>query len=752
MFSPVEIKQTRWWMTVAEIPGGIAWAGIGVTYLTGFFLLLNADSFQIGLISAIPAICSLAAILGGYFLAHLKSRRIWVIVLLVLFYFVHVFLGAIPLLFRGWTPASQVLLGLSALAVGYALLKIQEVFWYPWASEIIPEGQRGNFFGRLMIMGTLVTMPFSYVIGRYLDHANNATGFLVVFGVSGAVGALSVIAYAMVPDTRGGTGEGNSFRLSDMAVPFRDGDFRKFLLFAGTNVFAGGLCGPFTTVFMLEQLKLSFTLVALFGILLSFFFIVFVVVWGYLVDKYGSRPVLLLCSAPSLLIYLMWIFNAPDRYYLVPVAHACAGITTAGIGVALQNQLMGVSTGKHSASYLAVYQVVTGLVGFAAPLLGGVVVAYHKDFHLGLPGLVVGKYQVLFGMAGVLSLLPLFFIMRLKEPRGKPAMFILRSMLLVNPVKLAMHLFAYHRSYGEKERLSATVGLGSTGSPMVISELVNTLDDPIYFVRREAALALGRIGDRDAVMPLIAKLSDENANIQHEAAWALGGIRDGVSVPPLLECLRSVDPKLRGFAATALGEIGASAAIEPLLERLEGSNDVFETTCVANALSRLGYKKALWKTLEKLVASDQPVVRRQLSVSLGDLLGEQGTFYRLLNHEERVYGLEVRRLLMRMGRAVERRWKPKLGTASAAKAVESFKLIEKLYGEKRYADALREVVAVSDLLFGQEMHRYNPTQETGRRFISELLTRNEALGNRVYWEECLVSIYALSLIFEATQV
>ena len=173
---------------------------------------------------------------------------------------------------------------------------------------------------------------------------------------------------------------------------------------------------------------------------------------------------------------------------------------------------------------------------------------------------------------------------------------------------------------------------------------------------------------------------------------------------------------------------------------------------MANALSRLGYKKALWKTLEKLVSSDLPIVRRQLSVSLGDLLGEQGKFYRLLNREERVYGLEVKRLLSRMGRTINRRWKPKLGEATAGNAIEGFKRIEELYGEKKYPEALDEIVSVSNLLLGQEMHRYNPLQETVRRFLHELKDRNKQLGNRVYWEECLVSIYALSLLFEATQV
>jgi len=74
-----------------------------------------------------------------------------------------------------------------------------------------------------------------------------------------------------------------------------------------------------------------------------------------------------------------------------------------------------------------------------------------------------------------------------------------------------------------------------------------------------------------------------------------------------------------------------------------------------------------------------------------------------------------------------------------------------LYGERQYVESLRQVVAVCDLLFGREYHRYNDFQVVGRKFLHELMSQNEALGNRVYWEECLLSIYGLSLIFAATQ-
>lgn len=750
MFTPLEIKKVKRWLMMAEIPGGIAWSGLGITYLAGFFLTLKASSFQIGLLSAIPSICSLFAIFGGWLLGHTRLWRNWNIAFLTMGYLGVATLGLVPYLAGSISAAIQIQIALVILVGVYALFQTHGVFWYPWVSEIIPEGQRGFFFGQLIVAGALFGMPCNYLIGRYLDLHKEPAGFCTVFIICGLVGTLAGLMYRQIPDTRSKPQTDGPSLMNQITTVLRDISFRKFMLFAFTYTLAAGAIGPFASVFMIETLRIPYTWIAVFVILHSFFYIVFSIVWGYLVDKYGSRPILLLCCVPLAVVCFLWVLNTPNRYFIVPVIHIIAGIISAGITIALQNLIMNFSSRQHSAAYLTVFQIVTGLIGFAAPLLGSAVVLLGRDLNLHLLGYSIGRYHVLFGLVGLLSFLPLFFITQIHEPGGKSAWFVLRNILMVNPLNLAFRLFAYHHSFDEKTRLNATLGLGRTGSPIVVNELVNTLDDPIYFVRREAALALGRIGDRDAVMPLIAKMSDECANIQYEAAWALGNIKDGQSIAPLLKCLQGPDPKLRGYAAMALGEIGAAAAIDPLLERLENGQDAFETTCAASALSRLGYKKALWKTLEKLVASDQPVVRRQLTVSLGDMLGEQGSFYRLLTHEERVYGEEVSRILNRMTRILSKKRKTNFDPAHCARKVESLKQIEIFYAEKRYLETLREVVSVSDLLFGPKNHRYHETQEVGHRFLHELLSQNEVLGNRVYWEESLVSIYALKLIFETT--
>jgi len=231
MLSPVEIKHAKRWMIFAEIPAGISWAGIGITYLTGFFLALKASTFQIGLLTAIPALCSLASVFGSYLLWYWRGRKLCNVIMLFLFYLSHAFLGAVPCLFHFLAPSQQVLLALLILAGAYILIKIQEVFWYPWISDIVPEGQRGAFFGRLSITSTLIAMPVSFIIGKYLDHRNDLVAFLIVFGICGVIGTLGAMAYTRIPDVPNAGRPQQPSIFGQLVIPLRDRQFRSFLLF-----------------------------------------------------------------------------------------------------------------------------------------------------------------------------------------------------------------------------------------------------------------------------------------------------------------------------------------------------------------------------------------------------------------------------------------------------------------------------------------------------------------------------------------
>lgn len=751
MLTPVEIKKTKRLLILAELPSGAAVSGIGITFLTGYFLSIKAGNAQIALLGAIPAACSLAAIFGGWLLGHTRNWRNWIILLLLLFFSGHILLGLMPALFPDMGMSFRIRSALVILTCAYACLKIQEVFWYSWASRIIPDGQRGSFFGKLLITATLVGIPCVYFIGKALDKYPGQKSFETVFVICGITGLLAGIVYTRTPRVKPPAESGAQSILSQILIVSKDAIFRRFLFFVLTYTLASALCGPFISVYMIDVLKIPFKTIAIFGIFQSTAFILFSMIWGYLVDKYGSKPVLFINCVPLAGVLLLWIFNTPSNYYLAGIIHVLNGMILAGVAVSLHNQIMRFSSLENQAAYQTMYQVVVGALGFCAPMIGGAILSMLKGKSMTAFGMELGPFHLLFLIAALAALIPLFFIKRLNEPHGRKASSVLRSIVAANPFMVALRLFTYHRSLDENSRLHAIAGLGHTRSPVVVSELINTLDDPNYFVRREAALSLGRIKDTEAIGPLLVKLADELANIQQESAWSLGNIRAVESIAPLIECLNGKDLKLRGYAAMALGEIGASAAIEPLMHLLEKSNDLFEITSAASALSLLGYQKALWKTLEKLVSSEQPLARRQLTVSLADLIGKHGDFYRLLTREERVYGEGVGNILGKTSRKIDKKWRDGLCDEQYRLVKDNVRNIEKYYNEKQYADVLREVVALCSGLFGPQLHKYMEIQEKGITVIREILSQNISGGKVISWEESLVSVYIFELVFNSVK-
>lgn len=751
-YPPLQVKKNIRLLLRGHFFAAIASGFVALTYLTGFLLKLNASNFQIGLLSAIPSLGSLSVVFCFLVFSRIENKKPFMILTNVLYWGFFSILGTIPFFLKNTSLSCQATVVLSLLVAIYFTVSLPLPYWNAWVSEIVPESQRGKYFGKVQMIWSLVAMVTVFFVGKFLDIQNNFFGFFLVFGVGGLIGCLELICYALIPPSPTLLHIEKVHFLKEVLQVFKNPHAIHFFVYVVFAAFTGNLCGSFSYVFMIQTLQIPYTQIALFGILYAITYNLFLPIWGYIVDKIGNKPVLLVCSFPSLAYSLLWIFNAPDNYLLIPLAYLLSGITSAGAAIASSNLLFGMASKSHKTVFFSVHQILSASCAALSPLVGSIIVEQLSPLQFDLFGFPIIHYQILFGISGISTLLPIFLLTRIQEVEGQTSFYLLKKLKVYNPVKLALNVLLYHQDLSQEKRVTATMALGETKSPLVASELINSLDDPNYFVRREAALALGRIKDAEAVPHLIQKLSDEFANIQYEAAWALGSIKNPRSLNPLFTALKSSDKRLRGYAAMALGEIGEAKAIDPLMEMLEQSDDVFETTSAANALSVLGYKKAMWKTLEKLVASQQAVVRRQLSVSLGDLLMQRGSFYKLLLKEEKVYGDHVILLIERIKKIIQKKWKAKFGEEEFVRIENHLDQVLTLYLERKYYESLKTLVITSEIVFGKEAHMYNFTIEIGRKFLSEILTQNEKVGHTVYWEECLLSLFEFTCMVHSTEI
>jgi hypothetical protein len=97
-----------------------------------------------------------------------------------------------------------------------------------------------------------------------------------------------------------------------------------------------------------------------------------------------------------------------------------------------------------------------------------------------------------------------------------------------------------------------------------------------------------------------------------------------------------------------LGQIGDRRASSVLLELLRETKDCKITAVCAEALARLGEFSAVYEIVPRMRSGKHPGLMRTLTVSLGDLLGEPGGFYRLMTHESRNPGSETEAMIDRL--------------------------------------------------------------------------------------------------------
>jgi HEAT repeat protein len=180
---------------------------------------------------------------------------------------------------------------------------------------------------------------------------------------------------------------------------------------------------------------------------------------------------------------------------------------------------------------------------------------------------------------------------------------------------------------------------------MTVAQIVPRLDHPEQEVREEAARALGRTGSPEAFDALVAHLRNVESTIRPDTARALGRLGDLRAIPALVECIRTAPEELQDACARALGDIGGRVSVRHLLRLLGENRPERVIAASAEAVSKLGVLEAAWEILPRMHDTRNPVLRGQLAVAMGNILGGPGRFYYVLTGETSQQGSRLGKLV-----------------------------------------------------------------------------------------------------------
>jgi MFS family permease len=354
----------------------------------------------------------------------------------------------------------------AAMVLWFSLSRaIAETGFYPWLQELIPARIRGQFVAVSSILSTIGSMIAVSAASYVVDHMTGIGRYMLLLGVGTVIGLLGVASYAVLP---GGapvsTARGDAGRSAEMRQALRDGNFINFLLTLALISIGGSVGGTFVSLYANEQVGLSTGNVVLLSMGSSIGALIMSYPMGWAADRFGSRPMMVLGLALSVLMPLGWVVMPRNSPASFPMALALSFISTV-VGMAWgtgSNRYLftGAVPPDKKTGYMAVWYAWNAIIGGSGPLLAGWLLHLLHDLNGQILGFPIDAYTPLFFFNALTILIGVFLTSRVRDDEAVP----LHEILIQLTPRRAMRR-AYERAARRRAATAAQATPGKDDEP-----------------------------------------------------------------------------------------------------------------------------------------------------------------------------------------------------------------------------------------------------------------------------------------------
>ncbi len=435
-----------------------SWAQIFITltggkFLTDLLLHFGATPAILGIGSAIQPFASTLQLAGAYLSnaagsrktvivpACLVCRQVWWLVL--------------PLLFLDLSQSAKVAVFLGIYSVSMVADAIIANIWMSWTADLVPDAVRGKVIGlrNAIMLGIAVFADFGMSRLREVLGEDGRGGYLAVcFATAAGAGLVTAFLFRRQwepPMRRDPPPPLREVVAEAMAHP---GARRLIAARALWNV-AVGIAVAFWTPFMMNNLGLPFTTIAIYNVIVQGLTVVLgALLWGPVIDRAGTVPVILINGVVIGLMPFLYLFATPENLACYWLDAVLTGICWSGFNAAIFNLPFQVLPERRRDFHLAVMNAIAGTVLGASAMAGGFLAEALEPVRIAISGREFGNFHVMFVLSGVLRLSALAALSRVPDIRGHGIAFTLFEIgsnmkeLVTNPRMVLL------RRYGRKRR------------------------------------------------------------------------------------------------------------------------------------------------------------------------------------------------------------------------------------------------------------------------------------------------------------
>jgi len=395
--------------------------GCGEAYLSAYAIHLEATSTQVGLLAALPPfIGALFQIWSVKALDKVSDRQRLMITGALAQTGSWILIALLGIFFDYGTATVFSLIGFTIIYYGSG--GFITPIWSSLIGDLVPEATRGKFFGYRNKQAGIITFLSITLAGVVLElcseHAVSTLGFTFIFVVAAIARVCSIYWLSRHDNPHYYAPPEASFTFIEFIKQLFTSNFAKFSLYVSLMNLAVFIAGPYFTIYLLRELKLSyvaFTAIAAGSTVAQF---VTIQQWGSLVDRYGSKRMLAISSWGLSIVPLLWLLS--DNFWFLMAVQFYAGAIWGGFQLTIVTFLFD-AVSRVKRARCAAYQ---GILGSFGMLVGSLVGALGLEVtqRMIATGDFVGPTKnsllILFLASGILRCATsFFFLKRFKEVR-----------------------------------------------------------------------------------------------------------------------------------------------------------------------------------------------------------------------------------------------------------------------------------------------------------------------------------------------
>ncbi len=355
------------------------------TYLVVYLLVMGATQAQIGLMSSLSSLSAALLLLPGAMLVERIGRRRNLVLIgagwarLAL-----LFVALLPLLLK-----APVLIPVTIImsVSKDAMANLSYPAWMSLTGDVVPIEGRGRYFAsRNFIMG-ISGMVMIFVAGLVITHIVQPVGYQVVLIAAFVLGSLSVFSFSHLTDKGRPAAYPKVKQPARLALSALARDLtanRDFLSFAATTAlwnFSLNIAGPFFSVYLVQNLHASATMVGITTIASSVATILTQRRMGHLNDLWGARRLTMISGLLIPIVPFLWVF-AGAAWHVILI-NLISGTLWSAYNLGSFNYLLMVTPEDRRARYSALFQITVTVSLAIGAALGSLVVTrwgYHAVF------------------------------------------------------------------------------------------------------------------------------------------------------------------------------------------------------------------------------------------------------------------------------------------------------------------------------------------------------------------------------------